>query len=693
MPTCPRSRVALRATVLVLAVSACGHDVAVTKVDRDGDGSPAGEDCNDARDDIFPGATEICDGLDNDCDGEIDEALDVVRYPDSDGDGFGDPSRPQTSCAPDGSYIEDNTDCDDDLAEVNPDAVEICDGLDNNCDGETDEGLSEIWYPDADGDSFGAGDAPTSFCEAPGDGWLKDTADCDDGDPLINPTADEVCDDGIDQDCNGSDTHCTIYGDLQLDRDADIALVPAGDGHMLGAAVDFVQDVDGDGLPEILVGLSGASSGAVSAGGASLVELDATTTRGLVDLSTTAGSGWRNQSVTYNRRNGRMGMAVAGIEDLNADGYAEFAVMAPLSIEHELEGGDVHLFSGAATSGTTLSVSTMGLVIAPNGRNRDLASVLTVAGDLSGDGFPDLALAMTGATVTTGGSEGGLFIYHACPEGIGGCVDLDGDGTVDPTAPWVGGTIGHRDGADGILTGRGTTDRAGTAMDAGFDFNGDGMPDVAVGAPGVDGAGAVYLVLAYPYVSDYLDNAADLTLTGAATGDEAGAALARGTDLDQDGYDDLIIGAPGADSETGAVYLLLGRGDAELSGWDPAVGLDTLDGSAVGDAPGDRFGASLAVAGDLNGDGFSELLVGAPYADPDGVIDAGLVRIFRGPPASGAAWDIHATATGTEAGGLVGSDIAGGTDTNLDGYDDVLIGASGFDGGGRAFLLLGGFAP
>ena len=141
-------------------------DAALNLEDADGDGHTSCDgDCDDTSADTYPDAEEICDSLDNDCDGEIDE-----DFEDADGDGF-------TECA---------GDCDDDEAEVNPDAEEVCDGIDNDCDGEIDEGVDED-----------------------GDGFTECGGDCNDDDATVYPDATEECGDGIDQDCDGEDgTDC-----------------------------------------------------------------------------------------------------------------------------------------------------------------------------------------------------------------------------------------------------------------------------------------------------------------------------------------------------------------------------------------------------------------------------------------------------------------------------------------------------
>ena len=164
-------------------------------------------DCDDSISVINPGASEVCDGVDNDCDGTTDiDAIDAPTwYSDSDSDGYGTSTSSLVECGQPSGYVSDDTDCDDTDGSIRPDAEEVCDGVDNDCDSTTDIDAidASTWYSDSDSDGYGALESAETACDQPS-GTLSSAGDCDDTDAGINPDAAEVCD-GIDNDCDGTD--------------------------------------------------------------------------------------------------------------------------------------------------------------------------------------------------------------------------------------------------------------------------------------------------------------------------------------------------------------------------------------------------------------------------------------------------------------------------------------------------------
>ncbi|MFH1468615.1 MAG: MopE-related protein [Pseudomonadota bacterium] len=207
----PSLATALLASIL-LTMAACGRekDTADTApwVDADGDGYGADEDCDDIDSAVNPGATELCNLKDDDCDGEIDEpdAADAPTwYADADGDGHGDPGAGIAACQAPSGCVAQGGDCDDGDAAVNPAATELCDGVDNDCDGTEDEpdaADAATWYADADDDGYGDAASTAPGCTQPR-GYVADATDCDDTDAGVSPRADERCD-GVDDDCDGA---------------------------------------------------------------------------------------------------------------------------------------------------------------------------------------------------------------------------------------------------------------------------------------------------------------------------------------------------------------------------------------------------------------------------------------------------------------------------------------------------------
>ncbi len=165
-------------------------------------------DCDDTDNDNHPGGKEVCDGEDNDCDGKIDEDTSVDAkswFKDADGDGFGDAKFPLSACVPPKGYVSNKDDCNDKSKAINPDASEVCDNVDNNCDGATDESSAtdaKMWFKDDDADTYGSpSKLSIKSCTQP-IGHVLNSLDCDDNDKAVNPKAIEVCD-GTDNDCDG----------------------------------------------------------------------------------------------------------------------------------------------------------------------------------------------------------------------------------------------------------------------------------------------------------------------------------------------------------------------------------------------------------------------------------------------------------------------------------------------------------
>ncbi len=203
--------------------------------DSDGDGygnpnisqdaatQPAGyvadnTDCDDNNADVNPGATEVCNGIDDNCDGQIDEGVTLTFYADNDGDGYGDAASSIVACSAPAGYVADNTDCDDNNADVNPGATEVCNGIDDNCDGQIDEGVTTTYYADIDGDGYGDAASSVVACSAPA-GYVTNNTDCDDNNADVNPGATEVCN-GIDDNCDGQideGVTTTYYADIDGD--------------------------------------------------------------------------------------------------------------------------------------------------------------------------------------------------------------------------------------------------------------------------------------------------------------------------------------------------------------------------------------------------------------------------------------------------------------------------------------------
>jgi len=171
-------------------------------------------DCNDNCASCHPGGTEVCDAMDNDCDGTLDDGVGQQWYRDADGDGYGEPNNTTTACSQPQGFVSNNQDCNDNCASCHPGGFEVCDGMDNDCDGTPDDGVGQRWYRDADGDGYGDPNNTTTACSQP-QGYVSNNQDCNDNCASCHPGGSEVCD-GKDNSCDGQTDEGYVCGTMYI---------------------------------------------------------------------------------------------------------------------------------------------------------------------------------------------------------------------------------------------------------------------------------------------------------------------------------------------------------------------------------------------------------------------------------------------------------------------------------------------
>lgn len=500
---------------------------------------------------------------------------------------------------------------------------------------------------------------------------------------------------------------------VYLGSAAGLALTPAWTvegnqaGALFGHSVAFAGDVNSDGFSDVVVGAMNASFGQVAEGRVSLF-------RGSnVGLATTAAWTWES-----NQALAAFGASVNTAGDVNGDGFADLVIGAPGFDDGENDEGQVYVVHGSAGASSPMPQWF---------RQSDQSGAfygasVSTAGDVDGDGFADVivgAPAFDFAFV----DEGQAFLHRGSATGVvtnpawigranqasafygtsvatAGDVNGDGHGDVVLGAPQLGqGRVfvhcGFKTGL--ALTASwnsapiaGVSQRIGDCVATAGDVDGDGLSDVVVGAP-LGGTGSAYVFRGFALDPAFV---ATWSSPGVNAGSSHGAALANAGDVNGDGCADVLVGAPtytDQDSEEGRAVLSYGSPGSTFffEAWE-----------AQGDQAFAHFGASLAGIGDVNGDGYDDVAIGAPgYVNGPGEEGAVFVH-FGGATGLGVtpAW----FAFGDQPQGQFGSSVAAAGDVNADGYADLVVGAPAFDlgeaGEGAAFLYLGsefglGFAP
>ena len=576
-------------------VTACGPDGLPATTD---------DDCDDQDAGAYPGNVELaCDGLDADCvedlgeadgdsdgwlpcAGDCDDADPAANLDDADIDGV-------DTCGADGVVDSGDEDCDDSDGARFPGNVEdTCDGLETDClddplevdddgdgwldcGGDCDDADPFVGPADLDGDGASAcdgdcddTDAVLSIADVDFDSYSSCAGDCDDTSAFIRPSAVEVCD-GIDADCSGDAS--------EADSDGDGWWPCSGDCDDLDASLNG-DDTDLDGWSNC-EGDCDESDGTIHPGAAEgwdLVDVDCDGSDGPVAASTA----W--VTVSGDSSGQRFGLEAFAYSDLDADGLDELAVLGD---------GHVWLLSGAALSGggslTAAAASLVRIEIEAAGTN-DLA----VLADITGDGLPEIV-----ASSSAGGAAGGGQV------GIWASEDLAGGGVLDPSDAL---TL-----VEAAVPGRGL----GTSFVNLSDLDGDGLEELAVGAP--DGAlGSIYVFEGADLAlgGSLSEDDAFATLACETVGDGCGSTVRRLGDIDADGIDELMAGAPqydGAFNESGKAYLVLG---AQMTGGG-TVDLATAHAFFLGNTNEARSGSQVGGVGDIDGDGVPDAGVRGVGAD------------------------------------------------------------------------------
>jgi hypothetical protein len=466
-------------------------------------------------------------------------------------------------------------------------------------------------------------------------------------------------------------------------------------GTGMGNSVASAGDVNGDGYSDVIVGAFGYSNGQGFEGAFFVYHGSAT------GINTTAAA-----MVESNQANAQMGWSVASAGDVNGDGYSDIIVGAYKYDNGEDNEGAAFVYRGSATGINT----NLALGLESDQAGAWMGYSVASAGDVNGDGYSDV---IVGAYLYDNGQidEGAVFVYHGSLGGLystafsmvesneqaanmGGSVASAGDVNGDGYCDIIVGAFGYNNGqaqegaafiyhgsatrintnAAAILEGNQIAASMGVSVASAGDVNGDGYSDVIVGAYRYDngendeGAAFVY----HGSATGINTNAAAMVESNQANA-QMGWSVASAGDVNGDGYSDVIVGAylyDKGETDEGAAFVYHGSASSIST-----TAVTTLE-SNQADA---YMGWSVASAGDVNGDGYSDVIIGAPFYD-NGQTDEGAAFVYHGSP-TGINTTAFAMVKSNQANAQMGVSVASAGDVNGDGYSDVIVGASYYDNG------------
>jgi len=454
----------------------------------------------------------------------------------------------------------------------------------------------------------------------------------------------------------------------------------AAAGYFSGISVSEAGDINGDGLGDLIIGAIGADPNGSSSGSSYVVFGKTTGFAGTQALSSLNGiNGFRLDGASGGDYSGR---SVSAAGDINGDGVDDLIIGAWRADPNGEESGSSYVVFGRTTGFVaTLPLSNLngsdGFRL--DGESADDFSGYSVsaAGDINGDGIGDLIIGAWNAG-SFSSYTGRSYVVFGKITGFAATLALSS----------LNGSDGFR--LDGAALG----DCTGVSVSAAGDINGDGLGDLIIGAEGADpnggASGSSYVVFGkatgFAATMDLssLNGIDGFRLDGASTAEFSGSSVSSAGDINGDGFDDLIVGAFRANPNglnSGSSYVMFGK----ATGFTATMDLSSLngdDGFRLDGTAGDYSGSSVNAAGDINGDGIDDLIIGAYGADPNGSASGSSYVVFGRTTGFAATKDLSSLngddgfrLDGEMAGDFSGSSVSAAGDINGDGIDDLIIGA------------------